>query len=567
MSRPILGRISGYLFAFYVVAFLAFSAYALAGFTASTYLPSLRWEYAARRGFILFLDYLIPVHAAAIAIGASLSRPEIARRGQAVPFSRLIVSTLVTLVLLAAVYTALSAGVYPRMVRRLAQMRSQSVVARQYLAAAQTARQNKDYRASLDAVERYLAIDADNRQAEQMRQELEPLAARQTRPPAPPVPAEVASSGGLDAQAYVEKARYYFDRQDWFSAHYYAQAAASVDPRRVDALRLAAQAWEAISGVATAQADAAGAELFQQKKNAYSLLASGDVLSAYYRFLQLAAAYPKDKEIANYLQVSTDSLKRVSFFLDEVKKAEPLPGTSQILYLDRGGAAATMAVFIGKMVEMPGGDDYFFDVEALQYDSTGAVAWHLSAPYGRREGSTILMRTVDRNDPKVQYLPLYLQGTRDPAQRSLLPLRPTVEELRALSMDGSGLGSLGFVELWRLRGDLSAFGLAREALSIDMVMKVLLPFAFLVLSLFALALGWGFRTRGTGGIPGPSLILAPLVPVVLAALSLLYLYANRLVVGFSVLAFGLAVALVVLAVLQVILIAVALAMLAGQSSS
>ncbi len=567
MNRPLLGRISGYLFAFYVVSYLAFSGYALATFTASAFLPSLRWEYAARRGFVLFMDYLIPVQAAAIAIGVSLTRPEGGRRGQSLPFNRLVVSTLVILVLLAALYTALSAAVYTRMERRLGQMRSQSIAARQYLAVADTARKSKDYRASLDAVDRYLAIDRGNGEVESLRQELEGLAARQALPPAPPAPADLASSEGLDAQAYVEKARYYFDRQDWFSAHYYAQAAATVDPRRVDALRLAAQAWEAISGAGANQADTASAELFQQKKNAYSLLAGGDILAAYYRFLQLSAAYPKDKEIANYLQVSTDSLKRVSLFLDDVKQAEPLPGTTQILYLDHGSAAATMAVFIGKMVEMPGGDAYFFDIEALQYDAAGAVAWHLSAPYGRREGSTILMRTVDRTDPKVQYLPLYLQGTRDPAQRALLPLRPTVEELRSLSLDGSGVSSLGFVELWRLRNDLAAFGLGREALSVDMVMKILLPFAFLVISLFSLALGWGFRTRGAGGIPGPSLILAPLVPVALAALSLLYLYANRLIVGFAVLAFGLAAAMIVLATLQLILIAIALAMLAGQSTT
>ena len=567
MNRPLLGRISGYLFVFYVVSYLAFAGYALATFTATAFLPSLRWEYAARRGFVLFMDYLIPVQAAAIAIGVSLTRAEGNRRGQSLPFNRLIVSTLVILVLLAALYTALSSAVYTRMERRLGQMRSQSVAARQYLAAADTARKSKDYRASVEALDRYLAIDKGNDEVESLKQQLEGLAARQALPPPPPAPADLASSEGLDAQAYVEKARYYFDRQDWFSAHYYAQAAATVDPRRVDALRLAAQAWEAISGAGATQADGAGAELFVQKKNAYSLLAGGDFLAAYYRFLQLSAAYPKDKEIANYLQVSTDSLKRVSLFLDEVKQAEPLPGTPQILYLDHGSAAATMAVFVGKMVEMPGGDAYFFDIEALQYDAAGAVAWHFSAPYGRREGSTILMRTVDRTDPKVQYLPLYLQGTRDPAQRALLPLRPTVEELRSLSLDGSGLSSLGFVELWRLRNDLSAFGLGRETLSVDMVMKILLPFAFLVISLFSLALGWGFRTRGAGGIPGPSLILAPLVPIVLAALSLLYLYANRLIVGFAVLAFGLAAAMIVLAALQLILIAVALGMLAGQSTA
>ena len=149
---------------------------------------------------------------------------------------------------------------------------------------------------------------------------------------------------------------------------------------------------------------------------------------------------------------------------------------------------------------------------------------------------------------------------------NVLALRPTVEELRSLSLGRDALAVLGLAELWRMRGDLGSFGLSREALSVDMAMKMLMPFVFLILSIFALSLGWAFRARYFGRLSLFAVILMPLVPLVLSVLSLLYVHAHRVIIGFTVLAFGLTAALIVLAALQVVLLAVALIMLAGQST-
>jgi hypothetical protein len=58
----------------------------------------------------------------------------------------------------------------------------------------------------------------------------------------------------------------------------------------------------------------------------------------------------------------------------------------------------------------------------------------------------------------------------------------------------------------------------------------------------------------------------PLLPIVLALMSLLYLHAHRVIIGFTVIGFGLTVAFIVLAGLQLVLLAVSLVLLAGQSS-
>ena len=98
-------------------------------------------------------------------------------------------------------------------------------------------------------------------------------------------------------------------------------------------------------------------------------------------------------------------------------------------------------------------------------------------------------------------------------------------------------------------------------------MKLVMPFAFLILSLLALPFGWAFRARSGAAPSGFAVLLVPLVPIVLSVLTMLYVYAHRVLLGFAVLAFGFTAALVLGAILQFVLLATALVILAGQSSA
>ncbi|MGA2478076.1 MAG: hypothetical protein ABSG63_04915 [Spirochaetia bacterium] len=569
MNRPLLGRIVPFLFAFYAVSFVAFAGYAYITFSPSLFLPALRWEYALKRGFVFFMDYLIPVHAAAIAVAASLAAGSQAPRtvgGPAQPFNKVISSTVATFLVLAAEYAVLYEGVYPVAHRRLSDMRYQSSLAREFMSQSKAAEQTGDYKSALNLVDRYLAVNPQDKQMREQRLLLAGRAAHQGVSERAPVVAGLAASETMDAQALVEKAQYYAALKDWYSAHYYAQSAVSLDPRRVDALRLAAQAMDELGGISAQDSEKKAGDLFMLKKAAYQRLVSGDTLGAYYSFSALAAQYPKDPDIKRYLEEARGKVAETSFFLEEAQRVGVLPGVQQILYIDHSEEGATVAVSIGKMVELAAGDAYFYDIEAIRYDSNGAIQWHFTAPYGRREGSAILMRCVDGNDAHVQYLPLYLQGSRPVADRAVLALRPSIAELRALSTRRDALADTGLADLYRMRGALGSLGMSRQALNVEMAMRFLMPFAFLIVSLFAVALGWAFRLRTPGRLPLFPALLTPLVPIVLAVLSLLYVYAHRVIAGFTVLAFGLGTALVILGVLQAVLLGLSLVMLAGQST-
>jgi len=101
----------------------------------------------------------------------------------------------------------------------------------------------------------------------------------------------------------------------------------------------------------------------------------------------------------------------------------------------------------------------------------------------------------------------------------------------------------------------------------QIVMDVLMPFAFLTLSLFGAAFGWAFRVRYLHKPPSGLYVFVPVVAFVVAILSLLWIYAHRVLLGFVVLSGSFTAALVVCAVLEMVLLAVSLVVLAGQSAA
>jgi len=566
MNRSLLSRILPYLLAFYALALAAFFIYALVTFSAAQFLPSVRWEYALKRAFILFMDYLIPVHAAAVAVAASLSWEAPRPGAPAQPFSRVASSTVVAFLVLTAAYAALAEGVAPRVRARLDEMRYASKTASELRRQEDAAARQGDWSAALDAANRYLEVDPGNRGMIEQRLTAKSNAARQGAPAVTPVPAAGPAVDEADAQALVERARYYVSQQDWFSAHYYAQAAAAADPRRRDALEIMSEASAKLAAQPAGQKSTpTESQFFSLKRDALDRLERGDAIGAYYAFQALHGQNPSDPDVARYLDQAAAAVRRTSFFLDEARKVELLPGAQNIVFLNRWDADSAEAVSVSKMVELASGDVYFFGIEAVHYDAAGAVAWHFTAPYGKRMENVVLMSAVDRSASAAPVGPVYLQGTRPPAERAVLRLQPGEEELRVIASGRPALASMNVAEMWRLRNRLGSLGLARQALGVEMTMRLVMPFAFLVLSILCTAMGWALRIR-TGRLSAAGVLLMPLLPVVLALMSLLYLHAHRLIIGFAVIGFGLATAFIALAILQAVLLVVSLALLAGQSN-
>jgi hypothetical protein len=470
---------------------------------------------------------------------------------------------LVLFIVLGVGYTVLFEGVAPGNQRRLEDLQQLTTNAKGFEEAMRAARAAGNLGAALESADLYLAIDPGSAAVRDARQGIEAEAARKDLAAGK---AKAAPSEGPSATALIDKARAALEARDWMAAHDFATQAHALEPDRTDAMRIAALAWDELSREgAPGASDKETAALFAQKKEAYLRLQADDPFTAYYSFVKLAAEHPRDRDIAVYLEKARQTVARQTFFLDEVERARTLPGTRDILFVNRRTAEATEAFSFGSLVESREGT-YFLGIEAIRYRPGGAVDYHLAAPYGKLAGQTILLHGVHRTDSSVQSVPVYYAGQRSGAERFTLTLQPAVEDLRALTVD-QDRSRIGLPQLWLLRGTLSQYGVPRQQISAAVVMKAVMPFLFLTLSFLAVSLGWALRARYLGRAPARVVILVPLIPAAVSLACLLWVHAHRVLLGFVVLTFGFTPALVVLAALEAVVLAISVILLAGQSAA
>ncbi|MCX7029079.1 MAG: hypothetical protein NTU62_03055 [Spirochaetes bacterium] len=573
MNRSVLARIGPALFAFYLLAYAGFFAWAWFTFTIEQYLPIFRVEQAARRALLELLAWSVPLTAAAVVTALSLAAGSAKRGGPALPFNQIVTSAVLTFLVLAAGFTVISETAGAGSHGRLDEMAWQTRLARQYKDLAVKSRGSQDWNRAVDYDRLYLQIDPDNQEVEGWRTSDEARASREQAGAATAAAAAAKLPTGVDAGSLVKKAEGYFDQEDWFSALWYARQAEQIDPRRADATRLAARALQMINGSEPTREQAEDLTFFKTKKAAFDVLSLGDAATAYYAFSALARQRPSDPDVKEFLTESEKLLKGQVYFSDDADTAAALPGVANLLWFNANDASATEVVWAGRMVTITredGTNRWFFDIEAIRFDAKGAATWHFSVPRARlsEDEKILLLKGVDRIDPKKVTQASYHAGSRPAAERNILRLGMGIEDLPIHSLDRALLAGKGMAELWRIRRSLARTDRLHTEVSVELATRAANPFVFLVVSLFAVAFGWSLRGRWTGRAPALAWLAAPAVVAAVGILVQLYLHAHRVLLGFVVLSLGgLTAAAIVLGVLQLALVAIALAVLAGQSTA
>lgn len=581
------------LFVFYLLAFAVFFVYSLLTFPAL--LPVFRWPFIWTSSFVLFVDYCIPVTASALAVAYSLFlRQRPGRQEGRQPFHRLVSSQLALFITLSILYTILLLGFYPQARTTLEQLRALTREAREILGAAKTAKQAGNLSAAVQYYDRYLAIDRKNRGVLDLRDQAEGelLASGQGQgqemsAAVEPVEHIKDLAQGREAHELIGMAQKYFDQGDFFSAHYYATLAAQLDQNRTDAVRLAARAWDKIASQDLTRMEKEKRELFEAKKRGYELFQQEDYLASYYHFLELRQSNPKDADVERYLGRSRQQIAKVSFFLDEAEKIDPLPGAQGLLFVNPQNDGSREIVSIAKMVSSSEGT-FFKDIEVVRFTEKGLVH-HFQAPYGklneseppaaaagpkaRQHKTDVLLHGIERESRERESLPKYLFGSSRPRNKELaylLPLAPRREELTVLRPPRSSPAESGFFEalslltLWQTRENIGRYGQIEALFSLEVLMRILLPFAFLNLCLLAVGIGWSYRFTSIDRPPFLAYLFIPVFPPAAVLIAGLYLRAHRIVLGFTLLRWGFRVALIGLVALQGVILAVMLILLAGQ---
>jgi len=571
VNRYSLRAVIRVLVVIYALFFLIFFFYSIVTLPGGSLIKAFTWPYVWTNSFILFIDYLIPITASAVMIAYSLffKMEEIYKTtGRAPPFYRLVSSNLVLFIVLTLIYTALVIGFHPGAHYRLDRLFSLTRQARIYLDLANSASEAGNHSSAVNYYNIYLAIDKKNLQVQGLRaksrsQVLRPGQEEETSPVVGSTAVNQSLILEMSAPDLLEKARSYYAREDFFSAHYYATLASRLDETDLNSRSLAGRAWEKISGLDPTASDREAGKLFGKKREGYTAFIDGNYITAYYIFNDLLSEYPQDPDVKSYHARSREKVVGVSFFLDEAGVIVPLPGVEEILFINKSDIGTREIVFIGKIVETEGGV-FFQNIEAIRFEPSGRIIYHLYAPYGKLIENHINMTGIDRQSQERKALPVYYSGYRDPELKALLPLNLDLAELSNLRQGLLKSARIRLDSLWLVRKEFSRYGYNEEQLGMEIIIRLLKPFSFLILCLFSISLGWAYRTRSLSRPPLPALLFIPFFPYIVALFTSFYLSAQRTLLGFILISLGFTPALIVLLIMQGILLITSLIVLAGQ---
>ncbi len=589
MNKPAKPKVILILLAFYAVSFclmLAYGAFRVVG--DEVILPNFKLAYGLRWGIALFLEHLIAIHVSAILIAYSLffsTQTSSAAGGAWQPFYGLVTGALATLIFLTAIYTFLALSISPLVHRGLDETRTLSRFAGDIIEKAEKLEEANQTAPAIRQYNLYLSIDTQNETVKKHRTELmvELAQSRAKVGKDRETPPLIEPEHERDAEAYLDKARDFFETEDFLSAYYYAGLAAELDKSSLTAEPLKAEIWKRIVSTQTSRADAEATKHFENKLAGHNALVKKDFVTAYYTFRELNRTYPQDPEIADFLQKSLEGLRETVFFLDDVEKNLILPGMSNIVFMNSITEQEREIVRIGRVVSSPEGW-FFRDIEAVRFDDRGIIKYHLRAPYGKLISGHISLKCRDRHDREERdYLPEYAVGNAGEMGGFLL-LSVDVRFLPYLNPEAGdtasrdtasrdtasrdtasrGTARMGISELFNAGQLYDQAGYDRRGAEIEILMRLLNPFLFLVLSLLAISLGWAYRARYLSRPPIVTYLLVPGLPFLLSYIVALFRQAHRVILGYLLISTGFEAALTVLIVSELVLMVIGLLMLAGQ---
>ncbi len=484
--------------------------------------------------------------------------------------------TIILFLVFTLIYSILSIGLLPELHESRHNRIYQSSLARSYLQQAETAEQQGNLEKAYSLYRDYLSIDSETRAIKEKVNYLEGQVSLQEAQKKQRITQDEPLNTlwhdeyrDMSARELVEKGRRALDNNDPFTAHYMALIAQRLaqreDRSREDAKRLAARAWEAIGAMEPSREEQQARETYNQKVSGYEALTRQQPVKAYYIFKELREKRPGDPDVKEYYRRSMQQAQQVSYFIDEAERFKSNPGIRKIVYMD----TSRTLVYIEKLV-IENGDHWAYGIELMNLsetgsgtDSTRGVLEHMSAPFGKISGETLIMRGIDRNNENRSIEPTVYVSQGDDPLRTVLKIAPSIPQLMRLSREQEFISRLTLPDLLKLQPVITQFGYPAYRFEVLTLLRILEPFLFLIFATFAIAFGWHTRVHKSG-FPWLVLFVAPLLPFVLDRLIILYEHLHKLLLTAVVLNFGFVSGAVGLLVMEAVLLFLALLSVALQ---
>ena len=522
-------KLTGVLIGAYLTAFAVFLIAAIISFPGSGILQSFRGGWIFTRTAALFITFFIPVQCAAILVVHALFPGYM--RNTSGKFS----SYIILFVSLMIVYTLGSEIAYPKLMQVQNGYRYQTETAQEFAKAAMEAKSEGNYDLGVQHLEKYAALDPNNQRMEQELSKMKrEAAARRNR--GGTAQENVEETGKMIREMTGEEmyavAEEFLEKEDFSSAYYYAALALKLGFDEAREIREAA--WKRLQSPLPEPEYRERSALFEEKSEGRTALTMGNPLEAYYLFTRLKEQFPEDPEIAHYLSLSTEAIEDSVFFLDETLQVLIYPGYEGIFFSHTPEEGTEELYRIRRVVHAANGI-YLQDFEMMTFRTEDRhILKHITAPYGKTTEGRILLRCVDRENEAIQFLPTVLipEGETDAPGAVELPIEP--EKLYLFSIEIEELPDQNFARLWELFRLWPDHGYRKEPVLIEMLMRLLYPFSFLIFSLFSLGIGLKARHRMVK-LPAGAYLLIPLVPVLFYYIMQGFYYINRVFLGLMLL--------------------------------
>ncbi|NBF40828.1 MAG: hypothetical protein GVY14_10470 [Spirochaetes bacterium] len=552
----------------YVIALGTFMVYSLQEFPAREVLAIFQRRWIVTNGLYLFIDRLIPVQLTAVILAFSLL-VRTARSQTSASFFDLIRPVLVVVIVTAVLYTAAAGLAAPILAGARHDAEYRSDLAESFRNDGDEAYSAGEWARAVTEFEAYLAIVPGDAEVEENLAD-----ARNKRDEASPGEQESDEEPGAgheltsqDAEQLVDRAQEALAGEDYISAHYWAQLALELDPGRPEAQDILREANRRMTSLELSNLDEQERAVYERKRDAYQALQNDEIFRAHRIFSELAQEFPRDGDVQRYLPQVERRLREVAFFTDEIERSMHLPGSNDILFTTAGDEAAADRRFISiRLLVSTRAGTYAREVEVIDVAANGEIRRHLRAPYAKLRSGRLILQGVERGTDSIVYRPGYRVRPAGGGELPYVEVMHSARELHALRDTGPRFSGVSVAELLMMKDFFPRLGYSVDGVKLALAMRLVRPFSFVILSFFALAAGWAWRTRYIARPPILVLAVLPALPFILSIVTTLYHYLHRVLLGVIVPLGGFTELIIATVLIEALLLLVSLAVLAGQSA-
>jgi hypothetical protein len=386
--------------------------------------------------------------------------------------------------------------------------------------------------------------------------------------------AETPRQAPLSAQEALEFADRALGGERYYDANWFADTASKLSApgsvERARAARISSLSWNAIEKIEPNRVETRRHSLYKRKREGYEALVSGDAINAYYIFKVLQEEIPEDPDVQTYFDLSRQGLEAIAFFYDEFDLIAENAQSDAIFSLPDDDSGGRLVL---RMASFASFENCAFgrELELIAVDAGRQPAFAVNAELVKivpivangRNGTAILMRPVDRNDPDTEGRPqwtIYSGGGE--AGKTLLFINLPYEDFVLAANAKRSTQGFFSSELWSAAAKLKPLGFIPQIFYAQMIRRFYLPAFFLPLSIFALIIAWKYRPKAK-----PRHTLIPMLfvlPLVFESLILLLMHIFNLLSIWTVVTVGWFAACLICAAATVALLFLSLFLLAAQ---